>query len=40
MHKIKYIYRDIKPDNFVLGVNSKSHLLYLVDYGLCKRYID
>ena len=38
MHKMGYIHRDIKPDNFVVGLGDKANLIYLIDLGLCKRY--
>lgn len=34
------IHRDIKPENFVLGIKKKSHLIYLIDYGLSKKFQD
>ena len=30
----------LKPDNFLMGVFAWSHRLYLIDFGLSKRYID
>lgn len=40
VHLKKFIHRDIKPDNFVLGTSSSSRSIYLIDYGLSKRYIN
>lgn len=34
------IHRDIKPDNFTLGLNNNQNTVYLIDYGLANRYID
>ncbi|KAG2137378.1 kinase-like protein [Suillus bovinus] len=34
------ILRDIKPDNFVMGVGEKSHIVYLLDFGLAKLYVN
>ena len=34
------MHRDIKPDNFVIGNDGSHHTVYLIDFGLSKRYID
>jgi calcium-dependent protein kinase len=39
-HKNHYVHRDIKPENFVIGSGEKSNIIYLIDFGLCKRYKD
>ena len=38
IHSKKIIHRDIKPDNFVMGSGSKSHIVYILDFGLAKKY--
>ena len=38
IHNHSYIHRDIKPDNFLMGVKKKSHKVYLIDFGLSKRW--
>ena len=38
LHSRKIIHRDIKPDNFVIGRGSKSHIVYILDFGLSKKY--
>ena len=40
IHSKNYIHRDIKPDNFLMGKRDKKHLVYVIDFGLAKRYID
>ena len=37
-HSKNLIHRDIKPDNFVVGFGSKSNQIFIIDYGLAKRY--
>ncbi len=38
VHSKNIIHRDIKPDNFVLGLDNKSHIIYLLDFGLSKKF--
>lgn len=38
LHYKHFIHRDIKPDNFVIGVGEHAHRVYLIDFGLAKRF--
>ena len=38
IHERHVIHRDIKPDNFALGYGELNAYLYLVDFGLAKKY--
>lgn len=42
MHSKHLIYRDVKPENFLLGrISSKSqNIIHIIDFGLAKEYID
>ena len=38
IHNRHIIHRDIKPDNFVMGLNDLSQYVYILDFGLAKKY--
>ena len=38
IHDKHIIHRDIKPDNYVMGINDMNAVLYLLDFGLAKKY--
>ena len=38
MHKRGYIHRDMKPENILMGLEDNASMLYLIDYGLAKKW--
>jgi serine/threonine protein kinase len=40
IHSKNFIHRDIKPDNFLMGTDKKQHVVFMIDYGLAKKYRD
>ena len=38
IHNHNIIHRDVKPANINIGIGKRNKFLYLIDFGLCKKY--
>jgi len=40
IHGKNFIHRDMKPDNFLMGLGKKGNQVYVIDFGLAKKFRD
>jgi len=40
VHSKNFLHRDIKPDNFLMGHGKRGNQVFIIDFGLAKRFRD
>ncbi|CAA6672813.1 unnamed protein product [Spirodela intermedia] len=40
IHSKSFLHRDVKPDNFLMGLGRRANQVYVIDFGLAKKFRD
>ena len=40
IHEKKFVYNDISPENFLVGLSEKADKIFVVDFDSCSKYTD
>ncbi|CAJ0598537.1 unnamed protein product [Cylicocyclus nassatus] len=40
LHKYGFIHRDLKPANYACGLGDKKRIIYILDFGIARKYLN
>ncbi|CAC35855.1 Protein kinase domain-containing protein [Caenorhabditis elegans] len=40
LHRTGFIHRDLKPQNYACGLDEKRHNIYILDFGIARKYLN